>query len=163
LWEKLDQPSERLKQVWFCGVHTDVGGGYEKEELSNITLCWMVKEATAKGLLLYEASKHYETFKSCVSDADGEMGNEQLGFPGRLFRRAQRNWDVEKYGIPCIHESVFKRTKNNLNSDDPKYHAWIAQFKEYIIEPWDRNVVIEKDAPDTIQKTRSMPGISINN
>jgi uncharacterized protein (DUF2235 family) len=30
-----------LKQVWFAGVHTDVGGGYEKHDLSDITLGWM--------------------------------------------------------------------------------------------------------------------------
>ena len=36
-----------LKQVWFAGVHSDVGGGYAETEarLSDIALRWMVDEA----------------------------------------------------------------------------------------------------------------------
>lgn len=42
-----------VKQVWFPGVHCDVGGGYPEPEsgLSKIALEWMTKEATAAGLL----------------------------------------------------------------------------------------------------------------
>jgi uncharacterized protein (DUF2235 family) len=43
-----------LKQVWFPGVHCDVGGGYAEAEsgLSKIALEWMLKEAIAAGLLI---------------------------------------------------------------------------------------------------------------
>ena len=43
-----------LKQVWFPGVHCDVGGGYPEGEsgLSKIALEWMIDEARSKGLLL---------------------------------------------------------------------------------------------------------------
>ncbi|ARF52899.1 DUF2235 domain-containing protein [Streptomyces gilvosporeus] len=36
---------QELKQVWFTGVHTDVGGGYKETALSDITLLWMVDQA----------------------------------------------------------------------------------------------------------------------
>lgn len=38
---------ERLKQVWFAGNHSDVGGSYPEAEsrLSDITLQWMIQEA----------------------------------------------------------------------------------------------------------------------
>lgn len=41
-----------IKQVWFAGVHSDIGGGYPEEEsaLSKISLIWMVDEAKAAGL-----------------------------------------------------------------------------------------------------------------
>lgn len=41
------------KQVWFPGVHCDVGGGYPEAEsgLSKIALEWMLKEAVAAGLI----------------------------------------------------------------------------------------------------------------
>lgn len=41
-----------LQQVWFPGVHCDVGGGYPEAEsgLSKIALQWMLDEAEAKGL-----------------------------------------------------------------------------------------------------------------
>lgn len=35
---------------WFAGVHSDVGGGYYENGLSNIALEWMVKEAGGSGL-----------------------------------------------------------------------------------------------------------------
>jgi hypothetical protein len=41
---------QELKQVWFAGVHTDVGGGYPDSGLSDITLHWMVDHARAYGL-----------------------------------------------------------------------------------------------------------------
>jgi uncharacterized protein (DUF2235 family) len=43
-----------LKQVWFAGVHSDIGGGYEKDNddtlLSDIPMTWLMKEARSKGL-----------------------------------------------------------------------------------------------------------------
>ena len=35
---------DRLKQVWFSGVHSDVGGGYPDESLSYNSLLWMMDE-----------------------------------------------------------------------------------------------------------------------
>ena len=37
-------------QVWFRGVHSDVGGGNENWGLSNISLAWMLRKAHAVGL-----------------------------------------------------------------------------------------------------------------
>lgn len=34
----------RLRQVWFAGVHSDVGGGYPDESLSYTSLTWMMDE-----------------------------------------------------------------------------------------------------------------------
>jgi hypothetical protein len=53
LWgNQLDGQS--LKQVWFAGVHSDVGGSYAPLDsgLSQITLEWMLCEAVPLGLLV---------------------------------------------------------------------------------------------------------------
>jgi uncharacterized protein (DUF2235 family) len=49
LWEETaaDRASGRIKQVWFPGVHSDVGGGYAESELSDLALDWMIREATS--------------------------------------------------------------------------------------------------------------------
>ena len=41
-----------IKQVWFTGVHSDIGGSYPEPEsgLSKVTLEWMMHEAAAAGL-----------------------------------------------------------------------------------------------------------------
>lgn len=42
LWEKPRGSTTNLKQVWFPGVHSNVGGGYDDADISNITLAWMM-------------------------------------------------------------------------------------------------------------------------
>lgn len=34
----------RIKEVWFAGVHSDVGGGYPEDDLAQVPLTWMVDE-----------------------------------------------------------------------------------------------------------------------
>jgi len=49
----------RLQQVWFAGVHSDVGGGYPDESLSYVSLAWMMQEvAAARVRLLPELRDH---------------------------------------------------------------------------------------------------------
>lgn len=40
----------RVLQAWFAGVHSDVGGGYAKPGLADITLEWMIYRAHGHGL-----------------------------------------------------------------------------------------------------------------
>jgi uncharacterized protein (DUF2235 family) len=41
-----------IRQVWFAGVHADIGGGYPEAEsaLSKFPLLWIIEQAVAKGL-----------------------------------------------------------------------------------------------------------------
>lgn len=39
-----------FEEVWFDGVHSDVGGGYVETGLSDIALGWMAEKAQSKGL-----------------------------------------------------------------------------------------------------------------
>lgn len=50
LWQQSDkvkngERTQVLEQVWFPGVHSNVGGGYPDEGLSDIALQWMVEKA----------------------------------------------------------------------------------------------------------------------
>jgi len=47
-------PNQNLKEVWFAGVHSDVGGSYIEAEsgLSKIALRWILCEAQSAGLRL---------------------------------------------------------------------------------------------------------------
>src|SRR6266446_10293892 len=48
------QSNQDVKQVWFAGVHSDVGGSYAEAEsgLSKTALRWMLCEAQSDGLML---------------------------------------------------------------------------------------------------------------
>jgi uncharacterized protein (DUF2235 family) len=49
--------SGRVRQVWFPGVHSDVGGGYVECGLSDLALDWMIKQAELSGLAFDPAFK----------------------------------------------------------------------------------------------------------
>ena len=48
---------DRLLQVWFTGMHADVGGGYPDESLSYVSLLWMMEEAEHAGLRTLDVVK----------------------------------------------------------------------------------------------------------
>lgn len=55
LWTKSKAASARavpqvLEQKWFAGVHSNVGGGYPTEGLSDIALFWIIEKAKDTGL-----------------------------------------------------------------------------------------------------------------
>jgi len=53
LWQAND--AQDLKQVWFAGVHGDIGGGTRAQHglyLSDLALAWMAREARRAGLAL---------------------------------------------------------------------------------------------------------------
>jgi uncharacterized protein (DUF2235 family) len=120
LWdpELHEGKDQTMKQVWFCGVHTDVGGGYKEPELSEIALDWMRREAKEHGLEIYNERK-------LAGNADGKMHDSRQGMVAQLFRHKVRSWPRDTHGDPCIHSSVLERKLNPHNEKDPAYKPWI--------------------------------------
>ncbi len=56
LWTSAPAPGQTIEQVWFAGVHCDVGGSYPETGLSDITLSWMMNKAKALGLEFEDAA-----------------------------------------------------------------------------------------------------------
>jgi uncharacterized protein (DUF2235 family) len=51
LWDETHKvPGQTVEQVWFPGVHSDVGGWYDERGLSNTALLWMIGKAQACGM-----------------------------------------------------------------------------------------------------------------
>jgi len=144
LWKALPEDDKRtMKQVWFCGMHTDVGGGYKDERLSDIALDWMIKMALPHGLAIFERNQ-----VKLDPQPDGKMHDSRGGEFSRFYRRQVRDWKSEKLGKPRIHASVLERKKNVQNEDDPAYKPWILEkFKdgEFEIEPWGQPALVAKD------------------
>ena len=44
VWELPRDCTTHLKQCWFPGTHSNVGGGYPDQEIANITLAWMMAQ-----------------------------------------------------------------------------------------------------------------------
>jgi len=75
LWEPDgDVPGQHVEQVWFAGVHCDVGGGYPERELADITLAWMIEKAGECGLAFTAAPTSIP-----VADAVGKLHDSRTG------------------------------------------------------------------------------------
>jgi uncharacterized protein (DUF2235 family) len=55
LWTSTPVAGQVLEQVWFSGVHCDIGGGYPETGLADITLSWMMGKAKNLGLQITES------------------------------------------------------------------------------------------------------------
>ncbi|KAJ5298413.1 uncharacterized protein N7443_006533 [Penicillium atrosanguineum] len=54
IWERPAQCRTDLRQAWFCGAHSNVGGGLNDQELANITMAWMMDQLTSIGVAFEE-------------------------------------------------------------------------------------------------------------
>jgi uncharacterized protein (DUF2235 family) len=56
-FDPAEAPLQDIKQVWFAGFHSDIGGGFEEEEsgIAKYPLKWMIDEAVACGLRINRA------------------------------------------------------------------------------------------------------------
>jgi uncharacterized protein (DUF2235 family) len=82
-------PGQRVEQVWFPGVHDDVGGGYVDHGLSDIPLLWMVRRAQELGLAFAD-----EAFRE---------GSAQSALPSDDTLLAHTNVDPDPFA--SMHES----------------------------------------------------------
>ena len=83
LWGTRFEKQQDIRQVWFAGVHSDVGGSYLEEvsNLSNISLEWMIVEAMAKGLL-FEPEKLENTRKLFQQNPEPYMQDLNISLSG---------------------------------------------------------------------------------
>ncbi len=93
-----------LKQVWFPGVHCDVGGGYSEAEsgLSKISLQWMLKEAIAAGLLIDPSQMDFILGKNggpAPPNPDAIMHESLKGFwwLAELLWKRHYNWTKQEW------------------------------------------------------------------
>ena len=106
----------RVKQIWFAGVHADIGGGYPDDGLANVTLQWMMDEAVSTGLRLYP-----ESVQECWRRANnhGEQHDSRAGLAG-YYRYGPRDVDAlsadlyhgVQAGTPVVHQSVINRIRH---------------------------------------------------
>jgi len=136
LWIKSPDPAKPpgpkdVLQVWFPGVHCDVGGGYAENEsgLSKIALDWMLQEAKAYGLLVNTAKEQEVLGRTqgtayCALDPNGTAHESLKGawVLAEFIWKKHYNWKKKKWEhrqnlfrrrtIPpksLVHESAFLR------------------------------------------------------
>ncbi len=78
----------RLEQVWFTGMHADVGGGYPDESLSFVSLLWMIEEANHAELRTLDTiTERYRALASSlgpIHDSRAGLGSYYRYQPRRI-------------------------------------------------------------------------------
>lgn len=127
LWSQDDPDDHRIQQIWFAGVHSNVGGGYPKQGISHRPLLWIMKEANKNEGLEFSPGTitHYET----TVNIHDHLYDSRAGF-AVYYRYTPRN--IRKLASKCnapilIDLSVAERIAHGSNAYSPV--AWPKQAK----------------------------------
>ncbi len=133
-----------IEQVWFAGVHADVGGGYPESQsgISKFPLLWMIDEAVKHGLtvdrrtvnqLAWGMQRKGSPFSYVAPDVAGEL-HDSMSWAWRMlewipkvekYQEWKGQWTLLGYYLPnseprlipsnaFVHESVVRRIKTDL-------------------------------------------------
>ena len=115
----------RSEQVWFCGVHCDVGGSYPADPdgtaLSDLTLGWMMSKASALGLQFVPAvqAKYARPMEPKLAlDTKHESWNIAWTFPKR--RPIAANASIaDSVFVRSEHDSSYRPGNLKFSGADP--------------------------------------------
>jgi hypothetical protein len=129
---------EWITQVWFAGMHSNVGGGYPDDALSCVSLTWMTREAEKRGLRFYKASLDQMTAKA---DLLGRIYDSRSGVKAYYRYNPRRiEWltgdGKVKLGRAKIHQSVVDRLKAA-----PEAYAPIGLPPAYAVVDYDGRIL----------------------
>jgi uncharacterized protein (DUF2235 family) len=140
-----DIDTHRLAQVWFTGMHADVGGGYPQDGLSYVTLDWMMDRAAVYGLRLKKEERKRLSREASKFDKLNDSRHGLAGYYRYQPRKLETMYAAEPIkptvasdllylgrtlignrrgrggaGMsPIIHESVFERTTAAIDGYSP--------------------------------------------
>src|SRR4051812_43620713 len=132
-------PGQRVEEVWFPGVHSDVGGGYDVAtgRLWAITLEWMIGHATRAGLQFVASA--VETIvsagKTATPDAETGQHDSLIGWwkPLECVPRRQRARSADgtfgppHWMIPALHAG-FRGRPRQLFAGERVHRSAIERF-----------------------------------
>ena len=138
LWEKRDNDRTNLVQCWFPGVHSNVGGGYDDQDLANITLGWMMSKLEpyldfrpnfVDGLWEENRLYYKRTGQKTRSWAFGELYNSLKGFygltgsktrtPGNYYRTDPQNGKPMSKRLKHTNEYIHASVRARLGLQGP--------------------------------------------
>jgi uncharacterized protein (DUF2235 family) len=118
-------PTPVIEEVWFAGVHSDVGGTFDDDpRLPQITLKWMVEGAATVGVILKEDAYR----KACTVSIDNAFGTiHKMGWVWGLLTYRRRKVPPDAR----IHQSVRDRIVA-----DPRYGSKVPPTASYEDTHW---------------------------
>ncbi len=114
---------QTFKQVWFPGVHTDVGGGREESNLSDVALCWMIDcIRRARARLQFYAPYDGNPKLGLVPDPTAKMHNPEKRLWARILYRTNRRYVRRGKQLPG------SRWIEPIEEPAPVSESWLERF-----------------------------------
>jgi hypothetical protein len=134
VWVKQNaDPDQVLEQVWFPGVHSNIGGGYVEHGLSDTTLLWMLSRLQVHDLVDFDAT--------CVDGAIDRY-HAEIFAAGKLQNSRSFFWKAIACPIPRavgitdeserIHQGTIDRMEVAGPGDpyaDLRRQAWLRALR----------------------------------
>lgn len=177
VWEKLQGNHTTLTQCWFPGAHSNIGGGYNDQQIATITLAWMVGQC--ENLLDFnldyvfdqwdECEEYYEKHKEKVRPwSFGEifdgivsyyvLGGTYIRKPGRFCVINPTNGRPTDDPLEDTHEYIHPCVRSRIKLHGPGIHdRGLYECKS--LAGW--KLVIENEEgskrPDIFWRSRDKP------
>jgi uncharacterized protein (DUF2235 family) len=125
---------ERISQVWFVGMHSDVGGGYPQDGLSYVPLQWMMTRAHVYGL---QYLKEQTDLLRQLANPYDKLNDSRHGLAGYYRYRPRNLRDL--YRLPPYKLSFkqdFRRIQRLwANKEDPEEEVREELGREPVLRP----------------------------
>ena len=122
LWTGAPANGQTIEQVWFAGVHSNIGGGYRDCGLSNIALAWMAgrgARASCHGAAVWGNCKapSSKVYAACNSSSAGAIFSALC-----TIRASAKSASVSRYACKALKmtSSSSKRTLGSCNKPPTK-------------------------------------------
>ncbi|OHW97343.1 peptidoglycan binding domain-containing protein [Colletotrichum incanum] len=124
LWGMKDNNQTHLRQVWFPGSHSNVGGGFDDQQIATIALAWMADQLTSIGVEFStpEMKRIFYTLEPGVQVRDWALG--RISNPGVATSIPDRAYNAFWYPYQKLkgeNTVLGTRTPGNYKEDDGKF------------------------------------------
>jgi hypothetical protein len=109
--------NQKLEQVWFPGVHSNIGGGYPEHGLSDAALFWMCSKVDR--LLDLDEDQLCKQAERGPPYAKGKLVDSRKGLLWSFQGTCDRKKICDDSSHTRIHESVWLRTDDKSGPPDP--------------------------------------------
>lgn len=123
--KKAPEPPQRCVQLWFAGVHANVGGGYPDDSMAYEPLRWMLEQAMKCDAIRVRQAALDDIKRKATPY--GQMHDSRAGFGG-LYRYKPRNLiealkpqndKLTEDHLPLVHKSVVLRAADRFDGYAP--------------------------------------------
>ncbi len=169
LWDELAEAragrAGRIRQVWFAGVHSNVGGGYPEDQLSLVSLAWIMDEAIKNGLRIEPAA--VQSVRASQSPF-AKLYDSRKGLSS-YYRYSPRRIEVpiDPAGVPIlpvVHRSVVVRMTQGTDTYAPftlPHQFWILDANDQLVplSPKPAEMRLDAAKPPGVTLTSSDPDV----